>query len=172
VVVSAERLETARLVGTRIGAGDLDRLRALYQDPLVAETLGGLRTDEWVTNRLVFELDHWRQHGFGAWIFVARDDGAFVGRGAVRHARVLDGDQIEVGYALVPGFWGRGLASEMAAAMVAFAREDLGLDAIAAWTLTTNLASQRVLEKAGLVHERDFEHAELSHRYYRLVFAR
>jgi [ribosomal protein S5]-alanine N-acetyltransferase len=170
--VSAERLETARLVGTRIGPGDLDRLRALYQDARVAETLGGLRTDEWVENQLAFELDHWRRHGFGAWMFVARDGGSFVGRGAVRHARVLDGDQIEVGYALVPAFWGRGLASEMAAAMVAFAREELALDEIAAWTLTTNVASQRVLEKAGLVHERDFEHVDLPHRYYRLVFRR
>jgi RimJ/RimL family protein N-acetyltransferase len=172
VIVSAERLETARLVGTRITAGDLDRLRALYQDPRVAETLGGLRSDEWVANQLAFELDHWREHGFGAWIFVERDGGAFVGRGAVRHARVLEGDQIEVGYALVPGAWGRGLASEMTSAMLAFARDDLALDEIAAWTLTTNIASQRVLEKAGLVHERDFEHADLPHRYYRLAFAR
>jgi RimJ/RimL family protein N-acetyltransferase len=170
--MSAERLESARLVGTPIGAGDLERLRDLYQDPRVAETLGGVRTDEWVANQLAFELDHWREHGFGAWIFVARDAGSFVGRGAVRHARVLDGDQIEVGYALVPGFWGRGLASEMVAAMLTFARDDLALDEIAAWTLTTNLASQRVLEKAGLVHERDFEHAALPHRYYRLVFQR
>jgi ribosomal-protein-alanine N-acetyltransferase len=170
--VSAERLETARLVGTRITAGDLDRLRALYQDPRVAETLGGVRSDDWVANQLELELDHWRRHGFGAWIFATRDGGAFVGRGAVRHARVLDGDQIEVGYALVPDFWGHGLASEMTAAMVTFAHDELVLDEIAAWTLTTNLASQRVLEKAGLVHERDFEHADLPHRYYRLVFAR
>jgi ribosomal-protein-alanine N-acetyltransferase len=56
--------------------------------------------------------------------------------------------------------------------MVAFAREELALDEIAAWTLTTNVASQRVLEKAGLVHERDFEHVDLPHRYYRLVFRR
>jgi ribosomal-protein-alanine N-acetyltransferase len=171
--VTIERVETARLVGEPIAAGDLDRLRALYQDPQVAETLGGLRTDEWIADRLAFELEHWRTHGFGAWMFVERGSGAFVGRAAVRHAQiagtgVLDGDQIELGYALVPAWWGRGLATEMAAAMVEVARADLGLAELAAWTMTTNRASQQVLEKTGFVYERDFVYADLPHRYYRL----
>jgi ribosomal-protein-alanine N-acetyltransferase len=172
--VSVGRVETARLVGTPIADGDDDRLRALYQDPRVAETLGGLRTDEYVATRLAFEIGHWRAHGFGAWVFVERASGAFVGRGAVRHAQLagsgaLDGDQVELGYALVPSFWGRGLATEMAVAMIDVARNDLALPELAAWTLTTNQASQHVLEKTGFVYERDFDYAGLPHRYYRLV---
>jgi RimJ/RimL family protein N-acetyltransferase len=169
--VTVERVETARLVGTRITPADLDRLRTLYQDPRVAETLGGLRDDEWVADRLAFEVGHWERHGFGAWIFRERGSGGLVGRGAVRHAQALDGDQIELGYALVPECWGAGLATEMAGAMAAVARDELGLPEIAAWTLTTNRASQRVLEKVGFTYERDFEWADLPHRYYRRVFA-
>jgi ribosomal-protein-alanine N-acetyltransferase len=168
--VSVERVETARLVGTRITASDLGRLRALYQDPRVATTLGGLRSDDWVAERLAFEVGHWEQHGFGAWVFSERGSGAFAGRGAVRHAKVLDGDQIELGYALLPTFWGTGLATEMAGAMVAVARDDLALTELAAWTLATNRASQRVLEKSGFVYERDFQCDGLPHRYYRVVF--
>jgi RimJ/RimL family protein N-acetyltransferase len=168
--VSAERIETVRLLGSRIGPGDLERLRALYQDPGVAATLGGLRDDAWVAERLAFELGHWERYGFGAWIFRERGSGAFVGRGAVRHAQVLDGDQIELGYAIVPAFWGGGIATEMAGAMVEVARDQLSLPELAAWTLTTNHASQRVLEKTGFTHERDFEWAGLPHRYYRQAF--
>jgi RimJ/RimL family protein N-acetyltransferase len=172
--VIAGHVETARLVGRPISAGDLDRLRSLYQDARVADTLGGVRTDEWVAERLAFELGHWREHGFGAWIFVERGSDAFVGRGAVRHAQiagsgVLDGDQVELGYALLPSFWRRGLATEMAVALIDIARTELELSELAAWTLTTNHASQHVLEKTGFVYERDFDYAGLPHRYYRLV---
>jgi RimJ/RimL family protein N-acetyltransferase len=174
--VSVERLDTERLAGTRVAATDLDRLRSLYQDPRVAETLGGMRTDEWIAERLAFELGHWSEHGFGAWVFVDRGSGAFVGRGAVRHAQIaglgsLDGDQIELGYALRPEYWGRGLATEMARAMVVVARDGIRLPELAAWTLTTNRASQQVLEKTGFVYQRDFEYAGSPHRYYRLDLA-
>ena len=40
---------------------------------------------------------------------------------------------------------------------------------IGSWTLPTNLASQRVMEKLGFRYERDFEFAGLRHRFYRLV---
>jgi len=85
---------------------------------------------------------------------------------------VLDGDQIELGYALVPTYWGTGLATEMARALVVVAREELVLPELAAWTLTTNRASQRVLEKSGFTYEHDFEWAGEPHRYYRQELAR
>ncbi len=165
-----ERVDTARLLGSRITAADEGRLRALYQDPQVAEWLGGMRSDDWVAERLTFELAHWEAHGFGAWIFTERATGAFAGRGAVRHAQVLDGDQVELGYALVPEWWGRGYASEIAAALVAVARDRIGLAELAAWTLTTNGVSQHVLEKVGFAYVRDFDFAGLPHRYYQLRF--
>jgi [ribosomal protein S5]-alanine N-acetyltransferase len=167
-----EHFETERLVGSRITdtTTDLDRLRALYQDPDVAHWLGGARSDECVAARLGFELAHWEAHGFGAWIFAERGTGVFVGRGAVRHAQVLEGDQIELGYALLPDWWGRGFATEIAAALVGVARDRLGLDELAAWTMTTNAASRHVLEKVGFTYVRDFVHADLPHRYYRLRF--
>src|SRR5262249_44472804 len=103
-------------------------------------------------------------------IFSERGSGAFAGRGAVRHAKVLDGNQIELGYALLPTFWGTGLATEMAGAMVAVARDELALAELAAWTLAANRASQRRLEKSGFVYGGDFELDGLPHRCYRVVF--
>ena len=45
----------------------------------------------------------------------------------------------------------------------------LGLPEIGAWTLPTNLASQRVMEKLGFRYERDVQFAGLLHRCYRLA---
>ena len=45
---------------------------------------------------------------------------------------------------------------------------EIGLPEVVGFTLTTNVASQRVLEKAGVVYERVLEHAGLPHWFGRL----
>jgi [ribosomal protein S5]-alanine N-acetyltransferase len=45
----------------------------------------------------------------------------------------------------------------------------VGFPAIGSWTLSVNLASQRVMEKLGFRYERDFDFAGLGHRFYRLA---
>jgi RimJ/RimL family protein N-acetyltransferase len=77
-------------------------------------------------------------------------------------------DEVEVGYGLVAEFWGQGLATEIAAASVQTGFEVLGLPDLVCFTLTTNMRSQRVMEKVGFRYERDGEHAGLPHVFYRL----
>ena len=74
----------------------------------------------------------------------------------LRHALIEGTDEVEVGYAFYRPFWGRGLASEITAACLDYARTDLGVDEIVAITSRPNLASQHVLEKAGLRFDREF----------------
>jgi [ribosomal protein S5]-alanine N-acetyltransferase len=68
----------------------------------------------------------------------------------------------------MPVFWGRGLASEMAAALLRHGADRLGPRGIVAFTLTTNGASRRVMEKLGFRLERDITYAWLPHVLYRL----
>ena len=58
---------------------------------------------------------------------------------------------IEVGYRLAPKAWGRGYATEGARAVVGYGFRELGLARIIGLTHPDNVASQRVLTKAGLV---------------------
>ncbi len=55
----------------------------------------------------------------------------------------------ELGYAFHPAMWGRGLATELATATVTHADGVLGLAVVSAFVHSENLASRRVLEKAG-----------------------
>jgi ribosomal-protein-alanine N-acetyltransferase len=59
----------------------------------------------------------------------------------------------EIGYELHPDFWGKGLMTEAVRAVVACGHEVFRLNRIDAWTLPGNVASDRVLEKAGFRHE-------------------
>jgi [ribosomal protein S5]-alanine N-acetyltransferase len=61
---------------------------------------------------------------------------------------------IELAYYFAPEAWGRGLASELAEASLTIAREELGLDKVSAFAHPDNVASRRVLIKAGFSEQR------------------
>lgn len=162
------RLRTARLVLTRIVAADLDDLCRMHRDPDVMATLGGLRSDEVSADILRQLMAHWETHGFGYWMARDPDSGAFVGRGGLRRVVVGGGDEIEVGYALMPEYWSRGLATELARECVRVGFEALGQQELVAFTLPTNYASRAVMQRVGFLYERDVIWSGMPHVLYRL----
>lgn len=58
-----------------------------------------------------------------------------------------------MGYVLARKHWGQGYASDAAAAVLGFAREELGLDRVEATCRPGNVASQRVLRRIGMQQE-------------------
>lgn len=64
-------------------------------------------------------------------------------------------DSVEIGYAVEQRHQGTGLATEAVRAMAAWGRDTLGLAEVLGIVGIENLASRRVLEKAGFVHIRD-----------------
>jgi ribosomal-protein-alanine N-acetyltransferase len=163
-----EAFQTDRLAGERLSPEHFDLLCRMHQDLQVMATLGGQRTHEQTRQFLQTNLDHWDQHGYGLWIVRDRTDGRFAGRGGLRHIQVGGGNEVEVSYALLAEFWGRGLAGEIAAALVQLAFGPLQLANVVCYTLPANRASQRVMEKVGFHYERDVVYAELPHVFYRL----
>jgi RimJ/RimL family protein N-acetyltransferase len=149
---------TARLAAERLTADHLAEIRRMHRDAAVMAQLGGLRDDAQTDAYLAKNLRHWTDHGFGLWILRERGGGDPVGRAVLRHLVVEDVDEVEVGYAFYAPFWGRGLATEVATACLELARRELRLTTIVAVTSPENRASQHVLEKVGLVYERDFTH--------------
>jgi 3-dehydroquinate dehydratase/shikimate dehydrogenase len=71
---------------------------------------------------------------------------------------------VEIGWRLGATFWGRGLASEGASAVLEHAFEVAGLDRVVAITVPANLRSLRVMEKIGMRHcpELEFAHPSLA----------
>jgi RimJ/RimL family protein N-acetyltransferase len=159
---------TARLSLRPLGRADLPEIAAMHQDARVMATLGGLRSRE-DSERFVDAIaEHWERRGFGLWVARERETGEFAGRGGLHAVDVLGRAEVEVAYALLPPFWGRGLATELAAASVRVAFDELGLADLVAFALVDNRASQRVMEKLGFRYENDLERAGLPHRLFRL----
>jgi RimJ/RimL family protein N-acetyltransferase len=152
-------------------ADDLGDLARMYSDPQVTATLGGVRPAAWVAQYLDQQMAHWEQHGFGFWTLRDPLTGQFAGRGGLRHATVEGRVEVEVGYGLLREFWGQGLATELASESVRVGFVELRRPDLVCFTLPTNGASRRVMEKAGFRYEREIVYAELPHVLYRQTAA-
>ncbi|HXY69393.1 MAG TPA: GNAT family N-acetyltransferase [Gemmatimonadales bacterium] len=162
---------TARLVAERLRPDHYADLLRMHADPVQMELLGGVRDAAQTTEYLEKNLAHWAAHGFGAWMLRDAAGGPIVGRAILRHLDVDGVDEVEVGYSLDPAWWGKGLATEIAAACLDHARSDLGLATVVAVTLPHNARSRRVLEKVGLALDREWPHAGIPHVLYRIRWA-
>jgi ribosomal-protein-alanine N-acetyltransferase len=167
----AGRRQTIRLRLDAPAPADLDDLVGLWQDPAVTATLGGPRPPDVVRGLLEAITSHRAAHGWGWWILRDPATAAFLGYGGIRHAMFDGQPEIELGYALLQPAWGRGLATELAREAIRLAFEELRLDSVVAITTPANRASQRVMEKAGMRHDKNVLHAGEQHLLYRITAA-
>lgn len=158
---SIEKFSIDRLIAERLCVEDLGELCRMHQDPIVMITLNGIRSDEQTKQFLYNNLNHWQRHGYGIWIFRDKENGRFVGRGGLRNVCVDGNDEIELAYALMAEYWGFGIATEMASAILTVGFDFLNIENVVCFTLTSNRASQRVMEKVGFQYQRDMIHANL-----------
>ncbi|WP_228014661.1 GNAT family N-acetyltransferase [Fortiea sp. LEGE XX443] len=163
-----ETFFTDRLLAERLQFQHLNELHYMHQDAQVMATLGGVRSDQETRLFIFNNLHHWQRYGFGLWVFRDKISNEFVGRAGLRQTDVEGHDEVELAYALMAKFWGKGLATEMSEKILKIGFDLLGLQDIVCFTLTTNLASKRVIEKLGFKYEYDIIYADLPHLFYRL----
>ncbi len=165
-----DRVHTERLVGERLRAEHLAELAPLLCHARVWPTLWAQPTapscDD-IRAQLAQMIVHWQRHGFGLWLLRDRLTGETIGRGGLEYTRASGRQEVEVAWVIDPARWRQGLATELARCAVDRATCALGLAEVIALTLPTNVASRRVMEKAGFRFERNIVHAGLPHVLYR-----
>ena len=155
---------TKRLAISEITRDDGNELFELDADPRVMRYIGsgGISTREQIDDALRrIPRAYWLYPGLGTWRATRRDNGDFVGWFALKY--IPGTTEVEVGYRLRYGAWGRGFATEGARELVRYGFDDLGLFRIVGVTHPDNVASQQVLLKAG------FADAGWGHYYNRPV---
>ncbi len=146
-------IETARLSLHELSADSADDPAFIYRllnEPSFLKNIGdrGVHSLEDADGYLrKGPMASYLANGFGLYRVQVKASGEAAGLcGLVKRATLPDPD---LGYALLPGFCGRGYAAEAAAAVMADARARLCLGRILAITDPRNIASIRVLEKVG-----------------------
>lgn len=144
-------LQTPRTRVTAWLPQDLPELSALHADPLVMRYMrSGIEDEPRTRARLTTYLREQTERGWTKWRVVDRT-GRMIGRAGFKLSDA--GAHRELGYLLEPAQWGRGLATELARALVRWHHQHPdGLQpALYAYAFAANTASRRVLEKSGFV---------------------
>ncbi|KZE52876.1 GCN5 family acetyltransferase [Brevibacillus parabrevis] len=145
-------LETERLVLRRAHAeDDAAFVFGLLNEPSWLQYIGdrGVRTladaQQYIVNSLQASYE---SYGFGLFVVAEKATGTPVGLcGLIKRDFLED---VDIGYALCPPYWGKGYAFEAASAVLDYGREAFGLKRIVAITDKANDASGKLLEKLGL----------------------
>lgn len=162
-----EFIETQRLKGEKISIDNHSLLLEMGSNSLVMATLGGIWSQEMTTRKIKENCKQWQLYGHGQWIFFDKATNLFVGRGGIRKVRVNNNEEVELGYALMPKFWGKELAVEIGKKSLSVAFNKFNYPSVVCYTLTTNKRSERVMQKIGFVFEQTIEHANYPHVLYR-----
>ncbi|MCO8269788.1 GNAT family N-acetyltransferase [Actinoplanes sp. TRM 88003] len=148
-------LDTERLTLRHFTAADADLLTELDSDPAVMRFLSGGEPTPADHYRLrgmrniLAGYERWNDN-FGLFAAHEKGGGAFIGWFLLRPEPDGPLDEVELGYRLRQAAWGQGYATEGSRALLAKAFTDLGVRLVWAETMKLNIASQRVMEKAGL----------------------
>ena len=147
-------LETERLIFQDWNATDLEPLHSLCADPSVMQFVGDgepwsrARTDQFVATAREMS----QTLGYCRWPVIDKACSAVIGFCGF----VPASDGAEIGWRLAKEYWGRGLATEAARAVLKHGFESLGFQRIIATVQSPNRASMRVVEKLGMKAESSF----------------
>lgn len=161
-------IETKRLFLRELAPSDDMAVAAMYADPEVMKFVGagGVLELEDAQRMIERERKHYAERGWGQWATVERATGRLVGVcGLILWPDIDGAEELEVAYLLAKPYWGKGYATEVAAAIRDQALE-LRPDPISL-IYPDNAASIAVAKKIGMTHEKDVPFAGSTIGLYR-----
>lgn len=153
-------IETARLILRPWRDSDLPLFAEQNADPVVMRYLVGPLTRAQSDDYVAQAVRHLGETGYCKWAVEAPGVAPFIG--AVGLSRVKFEASftpaVEVAWRLHRNYWGRGYATEAARAAIEDGFTRIGLNEIVALTTLGNLASQRVMQRLGMIRTIEFDH--------------
>ncbi len=149
-------LETERLVLRHQVIQDLDALWALYCDPEITRYIPDApRSRAEAKEELEWHMNgHPRFPELGLWATIHRETGKFIGRCGLLPWTIDSQQEVEVAYTIAREYWGQGLATEAANAILNYGFEKLSFSRLICLIDPENTPSQRVAEKIGMMLEK------------------
>ena len=150
----SQSFETDRLLLREVLPSDDQKMFELDSNPEVHRFLGNKPVKSILESRDMIAKIHWQyqQNGIGRWAVVLKETNEFIGWSGLKLEQNVNGHKqfFDLGYRFIQQYWGKGYALEAALAFVEYGFNTLHIDTICAFTYAGNLASRKVLEKAGL----------------------
>ena len=160
-------LETDRCVVKELCLDDLDGLFELYADDGMDEFTEGLYPyEEEKTYQEAYINNMYRFFGYGMWLVFLKDTGELIGRAGLEHREIYDETELELGYLIGKKYQGRGYATEVCEAILAYAKENTDFLHINCVVQKGNEASIHMAQKLGFEYREDYDiDGKVMHRF-------
>jgi RimJ/RimL family protein N-acetyltransferase len=149
-----DKIETERAILRLFTMNDLDDLAPILGN---AQVMKYLEMDclplsrEQTEKTIAAIIKHWEDNGFGRWAIVFKENNKLIGMAGFRSHE----NTAELIYILDEPYWGKGLATEIARAILRYGFEKQNFSRIIAMTRPANAASRRVMDKIGMSFEKE-----------------
>jgi ribosomal-protein-alanine N-acetyltransferase len=169
-------LETERLILREIKESDIDGMFELDTNIQVHAYLGNnpIKTKEQAAQNIQFIRTQYLARGIGRFAVIEKKSNEFIGWCGLKLCKgkeeELNGvsNFIDIGYRLIPKFWGKGYASEAAIASLDFGFKTMKYECIYGAAEVANIGSNKVLQKIGLHFISEFNYKEIKANWYQL----
>jgi RimJ/RimL family protein N-acetyltransferase len=154
-ITTLQVAQTERLILRWLTPGDADFIRALVNEPSWIRYIGdkGVRTRDDAARYLANgPLAMYRKLGYGLYCVESKAAAEPMGICGLIKRETLD--DVDIGFAFLPRYWGKGYATESAAAVMSYARDVVGLSRLVAILAQDNGRSRKLLETLGFAFER------------------
>lgn len=155
-------VETDNLILRELLPEDADGMFELDSDPVVHKYLGNSPVMSIEASRDIIDTirDQYIERGIGRWAAIEKSSGDFIGWSGLKLNTENEFNNkinfYDIGYRLIPRYWGKGYATESAVAVMDYGFNTLNLKTIVGMAEIENIASNRVLQKIGLQYVEDF----------------
>lgn len=158
-------IETERLFLREWLREDFHHFKPIATNPQVMKYIGTgeIWSDERIERFIDNNIDLYKKYGFCLWALIHKQTQNLIGFCGLSP---LSQSEIEIGWWLAPEYWGNGLATEAALAVMLFGFERLNLPRIVSIAQPPNQRSIRVMEKLGM----HFEKMSTDHRGIEVVY--
>jgi RimJ/RimL family protein N-acetyltransferase len=149
-------LNTERLILRKLVLADVDDMFYLDSNPSVHKYLGNkpISSIEEAREIIAFVIEQYSKFNIGRWAVIEKETKQFVGWAGLKFHHLYEGkykDSYDLGYRLIPKYWGKGYATEASKAIIQYGLKEMGLNEIYAGVNIHNLSSKAVLNKCGFI---------------------
>ncbi|NQV85638.1 MAG: GNAT family N-acetyltransferase [Woeseiaceae bacterium] len=148
-------METGRLYLRPVTVDDTELMLAIWNDPAFIRNVAdrGIRTVEQARAAIEGGAQKlFEDYGYGPYSMALKSDGSMIGICGLFKRENLE--HPDIGFGVLPDYCGLGYAGEAAAAVVDYARSELGINALTAIVSPANEPSIGLIKKLGLTFER------------------
>lgn len=144
---------------------DLDDLYRMNANPTVMEFFPSTQSREHCQAFIKRMQQQFAQNGHCYFAVEELDTQNFIGFiGLAKQTYEADFTPcVDIGWRLLPEFWGKGYASEGGKRCLKFAFEELELETVVSVASIINVRSIAVMQRIGMTYQYDFEHSLLPH---------